>query len=370
MLDLVIHVGPAKCGSTSIQNFFSTQGRPCSERTHFVLLDPVQISGLNHEEPDKSRLTAFTELLLSSLNECDVLILSHEFLFQCPYSIKNICSLAANLVSHISIIGYSRRQSDFIVSAYSQWLFRSPDRVKEATDVLVELEIDPNLFSGLERQLIASIVNDFYSARQLSNYSIYSIFDWHNSYQNILQLVRESGAVVKCGVLPHKGSGKSLIQDFCQKSNLTLRKETEPAGNKVANISFDYDLIEAINAAVILGLEVPGPHECNKDISMISNKMGRMQIRVSEFLSNLKAYIDTYYLHSNNQLCREFHLSKDYFSPSVQFSKPQILDMIRHEGQHRASHPSTFIKELRMQSAKMAVICLEMVKGYTDSQCK
>lgn len=218
MSNLVIHVGPPKCGSSSIQHFFKSRKRPCVQKTRFIMLDPIQISKLNHEIPEESAVTAFTRLLSNNLNGCDVLILSHEFLFQCPYTIKNICKIATDLVSSIVIIGYNRRKSDFLVSAYHQWGFREPDRVKVAIDALIDLELDPILFSGLERNLIASIVNDFYRAEQPKH----SIQDWYISYQNISQLVHESRAVIKCGVLPGKGSDKSLIQDFCEKSDLTL----------------------------------------------------------------------------------------------------------------------------------------------------
>jgi hypothetical protein len=163
MARLILHIGPAKCGSTSIQQFFTAQKKPCTENTHCILLNPLEISELDCERPSKSILATFTQLLLSGLNGCDVLILSHEYLFQSQYAIKHICSLAKNLVTKTYIIGYSRRQSEFLRSAYSQWSFRSPDLVKGAIEVFDELGLDPVLFSGLERQLIAAIVNDFYN---------------------------------------------------------------------------------------------------------------------------------------------------------------------------------------------------------------
>ena len=154
MSKLVIHVGPGKCGSSSIQGFFKRRKRPCVQKTRFIKLDKTEILKLDHEIPEESAVTAFTRLLSNNLNRCDILILSHELLFECPYAIKNICKISTDLVSSIVIIGYSRRQSDFLVSAYHQWGFREQDRVKEDIDALIDLELDPILFIGLERHLI------------------------------------------------------------------------------------------------------------------------------------------------------------------------------------------------------------------------
>ena len=82
----------------------------------------------------------------------------------------------------------------------------------------------------------------------------------------------------------------------------------------------------------------------------------------SEFLTHLKAYIDTFYLHSNNQLCEEYCLSKKYFSSSVQLTKSQILDIIKREGRHRTSDNSAIINHYRMLSAQMATTCFDIIK--------
>jgi hypothetical protein len=325
------------------------------------MLDPLEISKLNHETPDESAVTEITGLLSKNLNRCDVLILSHELLFQCPYTIKYICKIAADRVSGIVIIGYSRRQSDFLVSVYHQWGFRVPDRVKMDSDMLIDFGLDPILFTGLERHLIASIVNDFYKAAQPKD-SIQSIQDWYFSYQNIARLVHGSNAVIKCGVLPGKGGDKSLLQDFCEKSDLTLTKKAAAASEKVVNVSFNHDLIEAMNNSIVYGLEIPGPHKCNNEINKISAFMSSRKKEESDFLTNLRAYIDSFYWHSNTRLCEEYGLSKQYFYPSVQLTKTQIFDIIQRQGQHRASDTSAMLNQYRMLSAQMATTCLDIVK--------
>lgn len=360
MVRLILHIGPGKCGSSSIQQFFETQKHPCIQRTHYKLLSPSLISELNSEEPSKSLLGSFSEQLSGDLKGYESLILSHEFLFQNPHAVKNICCLAENLTEKIYIIGYSRRQSDHLVSAYSQWLFRSPKRVHEVANVLAGLELDPALFTGLERQLIASIENDFYSARQLSEYSI---LDWNVSYNNISQCIHEGGVVLKCGTLPNNESDVPLIHDFCAKADLTLQRNMNDAVKDVANLSFNQDVIEAINNAVVFGLDAPGPHESNDIIALLSAKVKTTTNNSPEFISALKMYIDNYFWESNKQLCTKYNLSQSYFRPKQFFSKSEIIDMVVHENHRRSTNKSTIINNYRRLSAKMIELCIALAKG-------
>jgi hypothetical protein len=353
MTSLILHVGPGKCGSSSIQHFFATQKKPCVQETHYLLLNPLEFKEMNFEKPSESIVAIFTQLLSDNLIGCDVLILSHEHLFRCPYAIKNICSLAKNLTKNVSIIGYSRKQSDWLISAYSQWFFRSPDRIKETKDVLEKLKLDSVLFSGLERQLIASISNNFSGHKHIN---------WHKNYQEILHLVHDSGAVIKCGVLPNRDADLSLVQDFCEKSDLTLRDEMKNVSKQVFNLSFNKDIVEAINNAVAFGLDMPGPHESNKVLDLLSTKMDQAANNSSDLLSSLKSYIDNYFSSSNYQFCQEYGLRETYFATAAEFSKADILDIIINEDQQRALNKSLIINNYRMLSAKLVELCLNLTK--------
>jgi hypothetical protein len=360
MSKLVIHIGAPKCGSSSIQNFFETQRRPCIEKTHYVMLDPVQVSQLNLKTPLESSVTAITKLLTSNINKCDVLILSHEFLFQCPYSIERICTIAKDLVSDIVIVGYCRKQSNFMISAYHQWGFRQPEKVKSAITSTEDLGLETALFSGLERHLIASIVNDFEGIEQ----SKQNVQDWYISYHNISRLLQDSSAIVKCGVIQGKDAAKSLIQDFCELSNLSLKKKISATSEKVVNASFNQNLVEAMNNAIYYGIEIPPPHDFNDEINEISNIMTKTNNVESQFLTSLKAYVDTFYMNSNNQLCENYGLNKEYFSPTKQLNKSQILNIIKNEGMSRTADSSVILNQNRMLSAQMAVACIEIIQKH------
>jgi hypothetical protein len=379
MAKLVIHVGPAKCGSSSIQHYFSHLQQPSApkkrvnfidsfrrkeppgEKIRFAILDPEKISQLNCEEPSESTESYFTELLSGNLQRSDFFIISHEFLFQCPLAVKNICSMADSQAVDTCVIGYSRRQSDFLISAYSQWIFRAPDRINEVAQVLDGLKLEAVLFTGLERYIVACIVNDFYCARQLSEFKI---LDWYACYHNLEQLVSGYGTTVKCGVLFGKEANKSLIEDFVEKAGLTFMfNENRNDRQLQVNTSFNPDIVEAVNNGVVYGLQMPGPHDSNDMFAKLSSKIDQSSSVPSEFILHLKSYVDTYYEQSNMQLCDKYDLPKDCFIPPERINKSEILEIIVDEGQKRSSNYPQVIEQYRMLSARLAELCIKLAKG-------
>lgn len=364
MTKLILHVGPGKCGSSTIQHFFNTHDAPCEQSTYYNLLDPNDIKELDSERPEKINADSLLKQVFINAAGKEALILSHEVLFQSPCAVKNICSLAKDITTEIVVVGYSRRQSDFIVSAYSQWLFRSEQRVREVNEVLKAHNLDGELFTGLEKQLIASINNDFHSARQLSGHSI---LNWQKSYDDISKIIKALEVKIECGVLPKPGSDVNLIEDFCRKSGLTLDHSKSSAIKKSENASFDHDVVEAINVAVSLGLEVPGPHESNDLIQRLSSKYKSTAHEESEFLRKLKSYIDTSFQESNSKLCRQYGLDEAYFAPLDICSKPEILRLIADEAEKRTLNRHAILKSYQGVSARLVELCLTLAEERKSS---
>lgn len=350
MTRLVIHVGPGKCGSTSIQGFFVSQDRPSDQNITFIVLDPSKIEELNSDRPSEAAHAVFSSLILDHLGDNCTLVLSHEYLFLCPTAVKNICHLAKGLVEKILIIGYSRRQSDLLVSGYSQWTFRLPSRVKEASNSCLQLGLDPVLFTGLERELIACIADDFSSACEFAPF--YDSLNWYLSYQRIFSCVDDCGVELRCGILPAKGSNLSLIEDFCEKLSIDLRCDATRETMKVRNQSWNPELIESINISVALGLDALGPHESNDLLDLLSVGITSIDKDQSiDFLLSLKSYIDSYFLRSNLRFSRHYGIDEEYFSASSQFSKADILSMIISEGMIRSCNQRAFIDKYRALAA-------------------
>jgi len=154
-----------------------------------------------------------------------------------------------------------------------------------------------------------------------------------------------------------------LIQDFCTKADLTLHSRMKDTSIKTANLSFDHDVIEAINNAVNLGFEMMGPHESNDIINLLSSKMTTTTNKSSTFLFDIKSYVDAYFWESNQNLCKQYSLNQTYFVPSRSFSKQEILDMIVHEAQKRSLHKSTIIENYRILSAMMIELCIKIANS-------
>lgn len=355
MANLVLHVGPGKCGSSTIQHFFATQKSPCLQKVCYKKMDVAIAKGLKTSR--ELRETFHTDLI-QALKDHDTLILSHEFLFQNPDLVYDICSNAKNLFGNIIIIGYSRQQSSFLASAYSQWLFRSPERVEEVNKSIKGLGLSSSLFTGLERQFIASIDNDFYSARQLSGYSI---LDWNQAYNNISEVTNPLGVIIKCGELPSKSYDFNLIKDFCTKAKLTLRQSLDHEINQAANPSFHSDIVEMINNAIVHGREnLPNPHKKNNILSILSANLKPVSSFRADFLQSLKCYVDNYYWRSNQALCRKYQISPDYFKPTEFIDKSKVMDIIITEGQYRTANQTPLIDYQKALSASITELCTHL----------
>jgi len=314
MTKLIIHVGPGKCGSSTIQDFFAQNSDTCLQKTSIAIASAVKIHELNDNPLDEKAISYFKNLLDSNLKNKNHFILSQEYLFETPSAIKRICQLAENLVDDILIIGYCRQQSNFFVSQYSQWLFRSIKRINEVNKYIEHIGLDSMLFSGLERQLIASIFNDFQSARMLN--------------------------------------GLTLRKDFLNKTEL------------ISNSSFSPDLIEAINLAILQGYEMPGPHS-NNLIENLSSKLNIPTKTPSNFILQLKQYIDGYFWQSNQSLCNKYSLDLSYFVKPEVINKSTILNVIKNEGLKREKNKSKIIANNQALCATLTQLCLTQIKTKT-----
>lgn len=357
MARLIIHVGPAKCGSSSIQHFFSIQNKPCVEKTAYFLLNAIEIHKLENQPDDQQATNYFQEILSKNLVNDNCLILSQEYLFQTPLVVNKICQLARDSTDDISVIGYCRQQSNFLISQYSQWLFRTPKRISETNKYIDHLGLDWKFFNGLERQLIASVYSNFTSARMLGGYPA---LNWNDSYQKLTEHISNKNINIHCGVLPNRDSTKTLLEDFCEKAKLTLLAETKNTESQISNPSFSIHIVEAINNAILHGYEMPNPHSKNSLIESLSANLTQKSKTQSDFIVKLKTYIDGYYWESNKLHCNRYNLNPDSFVNPKPINKSQIMDIIQKEDERRKQNPSEAIDNYRALSAKLMQLCITL----------
>ncbi|MEN8250742.1 MAG: hypothetical protein ABFS32_17545, partial [Bacteroidota bacterium] len=160
MSKLIFHIGPPKCGSSSIQAFFMEKS-PCKEKVKFIYLNSSIIGHFNKgnlNPENDTKFNHFIKKLEKALNRYDAVILSNEFFFECHTSIRNISKFSSSKT--IKIVGYSRKQSDFLLSSFSQWEFRELRTKDSILMVLKQHGINAAIFWGAEAFLIAAILSD------------------------------------------------------------------------------------------------------------------------------------------------------------------------------------------------------------------
>lgn len=334
MSQLIVHVGPPKCGSSSIQNFLGKA--PCKERIRYINLGPETIDSFNKRNLNSKRFYNFTKRINNDLKFNDCVILSQEYLFGNTTCIENICNVADT--EDIKIIGYSRKQSSFLISAFSQWEFRSINSNEFYSKILIDHKINSCFFTGLEGFLISVILSDF---EPLLTDPRYRIYNWNFYYQQIEKSLPNYDVVVNC--LPSKSYSYNLIEDFCTQSNITIKKNKQDLSMKRENIKFDSTLTESMYCALTNDMKIPDEHSYNNKLNDLSFKLGMNYYPQTKFLKHLSDYIDTYFFPSNMKFCQRHSIPIKEFEPSQKISKEQVQNLIIKELNRRRKNPEELL---------------------------
>lgn len=330
MSRLILHVGPGKCGSTTIQNFFAAVQPPIQEATRLHFFAPSEFVDLDHGQATQARLAQLDALITAALNDADVAILSHEFLFQTPQAAGIIAQRMRKVCDDVRVIGYVRSQSSLLLSTYSQWLFRAKTRVEAVVHLLKDSGLSPSLFTGLERQFIAAILDDFHSARQLSGYRLLDLWTGYRSLEAAV-----SPSPLSVGGLPKGENDTPLLADFCARADLTLIGAEPPR----ANSKFNAGLVDALNAATVLKHIELNPHSGNEDIQRVSERLPEFRSPSATFFEQLRDYVDAYHSADNAAMAAHFSLPQDYFSKPSHADKEAIIAVIHTEQERRITNP-------------------------------
>ncbi|MEZ4802520.1 MAG: hypothetical protein R2797_07075 [Gelidibacter sp.] len=353
----ILHIGPGKCGSSSIQNFFKSTKNPSKEKIGYVLLKPKDVNRFNKKNLDKDSIVVINDILQTNGKNCDILILSRENLYQCPFAIANIFKESSKKFNENILIGYSRRQSDFFVSAYSQWFFRSDESISESNTILFNLGLHTDYFTSMEKQLIAGIGADFKIARHFFGDNL---MDWNEGYQKIKVLLDEK-IKLRMGTLPTYGSDVNLIQDFCDKAGINLKQKAIDQSKVKINAKFNPSLVEALNVSKEIGLSVINPHEENDTLLKISNQLKSHLEIDTILLENILEYIDFYFLESNLEFCKKYNLDASYFNAKPSLDKSKIIELFKEKESNRKSS-AWLINYYKNLSAVMLELNLNSIK--------
>lgn len=350
MTRIVLHAGPEKCGSSSIQAAILEPGVALRDHLTGVLLPPAEVLKLDRDHPDpavEDRFHAFITQAQAA-RPGKVLVLSHEMMFKMVPALLNLSRIAQAHADEVVVVAHVRRQSDFLVSAFGQWLFRAPARIAESAAVLREHGLDPSLFWGVERHLIAVLLGGWMAGRQLSGHFY---LDWSQSVPERVEALAALGVPLSVGLLPRPGFERPLIADFL--GRIGLPETLAEAVEQLRNPAFPPALIEGVCAAIEAGHAMPGPHEHNDFFEDMGAVTAGGAKPAEPFLGLLRDRVDTAFAAANATFAGQFDLPPAYFAPDRQVTQTQAEDAIRHEAQARAALPAAL--RAREQAARVAL---------------
>ena len=135
---LAIHIGAQKCASSSLQASLRLFQNSCNNKSFsFVCLNPAQLRSTSNALAHKIESPfQYIDQILSELKS-DFSVLSHEMLGNRPALVQAIArrALKHHGFEHVVVVGYTRLQSSYHISAFKQWFFR--DRKKLRSDIAV-----------------------------------------------------------------------------------------------------------------------------------------------------------------------------------------------------------------------------------------
>ena len=149
---LAIHIGAQKCASSSLQTSLRLFQNACKNNSFsFVFLNPAQLRAASDALTQKTNNSfQYIDQILSELKS-DFSVISHEMLGNRPELVQAIArrALKRHGFEHIVVVGYTRLQSNYHISAFKQWFFRDRKKLRDDISVFKDYALPWRKFSAL-----------------------------------------------------------------------------------------------------------------------------------------------------------------------------------------------------------------------------
>ena len=338
---LVIHVGAQKCASTSLQ---ASLRRLESENGGLLSFSFPKPSMLRHlqELIEAGSASGFDDIdnILSGFS-ADQAVISHEMLGNRPVLVCWIVERA--LVEHgfdqVVVAGYTRLQSNYYVSAFSQWHFRDQKKLQSDIEVMKLNGLDWQKFSALERSLFAVVLSE-------------KDRNWYSNYKNFWSGLKHlsGNTYVVSNHIPTSSKPYSLIRNFCELTGIEMEGDSE---------QYDVRKNSTFHPVVLFGLSshlsgvgmrqtcFPGPHEGNRWLFRVCDRLDShtsVKCQVDDiydpwFLNKLLGHLDHRTFKDNLSYCDLMSVDSAYFAPADDaelFSSPEeIVELARSASNSR-----------------------------------
>jgi len=361
---LVIHVGAQKCASSSLQASLRLVAQASKGSLGFCFLNPAQLRDADQAlKRSRDDALGYVDRVLSAQSSSQVVV-SHEMLGNRP---ALVCSIAERALrthdfDHVVISGYSRLQSNYHVSAFSQWFFRDRKKLLDDLKVLADFNLDWRKFSALERSLLAlSLVG--------------KDRNWFSNYQHFCGGISGLGSavsVVSCHI-PTRALPYSLLEHFLSSTGLTLELDDLSAFDVRKNLSFNPSLIHAMSAHLSALRPhqqsfFPGPHEGNRWLFRVCKRLTAADQLMADFDAlfsprlqhSLVGHLDCRASSSNQQYCDLMSVDFNYFKPSDEASLLSEQDLIGLAVETAQSRNSD---ELEQFNRKVENACMQSMRA-------
>jgi hypothetical protein len=340
---LAIHIGAQKCASSSLQASLRLFQNSCNNKSFsFVCLNPAQLRSTSNALTHKIESPfQYIDQILSELKS-DFSVLSHEMLGNRPALVQAIArrALKHHGFEHVVVVGYTRLQSSYHISAFKQWFFRDRKKLRNDIAVVKDYDLPWRKFSALERSLLAMTL----TGKDRS---------WHANYKKLTagSHALSSQMTIASNHIPTKQRSYLLLEDFFQLSGFDCEDDLSVFDVR-KNVSFHPAVVHALSSHFSsLGSSkscFPGPHEGNRWLFRVCNRLDHASVKLpaedsvflNEFCGSIVHYLDRRNYPANLEYCRLMSVNKSCFEPeSVLHSLPRLNDLVQ-VAQETAKHRS------------------------------
>ena len=280
--------------------------------------------------------------ILGKLSQADKTVISHEFLENNHIAVHNICRAAEQTgIQSILIIGYTRRQDQWIRSSFNQWNFRNKQQLNRGVQTLKQEHWHWTLFSSYERWLITGLIN-------------HEGPDWNTCFQDLQDTCHsiQRPCTVTSSPLPKSDSPKKLLIHFNECCKLGLDRAFLNTCNPKKNKSFSEYITETISESILLNSDgnFPiTPHSHNRLLRRVSEDLPHQIPAINaDFIAALEGHYLSIFQASNQAYCTRFEANfEEHFSPKgVIFTglKQDITSLIDAENHRRHQHAKAILE--------------------------
>lgn len=330
---LAIHIGAQKCASSSLQASLRLFQNSCNNNGFsFVFLNPAQLRTTSNALTYKTKESfQYIDRILSELKS-DFSVISHEMLGNRPELVQAIArrALKHHGFEHIVVVGYTRLQSSYHISAFKQWFFRDRKKLRDDIAVFQDHALPWRKFSALERSLLAMALTG-------------KDRNWHANYKKFSGgcTALSPQMTIASNHIPTKQRPYLLLEDFFQLSGFACEDDLSVFDVR-KNVSFHPTVVHALSSHFSsLGSRLscfPGPHEGNRWLFRVCNRLDHASVNVpsedgvflKEFCGSIVHYLDRRNYPANLEYCHLMSVDKSYFEPENGLDPlPTVSDLVQ-----------------------------------------